>query len=110
MIAAGKLRQLVTVERQRTVDDGYGNHTGEWRVRFASIPASVQPMKGGEQVRQARLAEVSPFEITIRRNPTTLQIEPSDRLVNVRSKTVYLIKHILDLDNGDLTLTCEAVR
>ncbi len=109
MIAAGKLRDLVTAERQRTVDDGYGNHTAEWRVRYASIPASVQPMKGGEQIRAARLAEVSPFEITIRRNASTLQIEPSDRLVNVRNKTVYQIKHILDLD-GDLILTCEAVR
>lgn len=109
MIAAGLLRDRITVQRKRTADDGYGNHTADWRNQWSAIPARVAPMKGGEQVRAARLSEVSPYEITIRSNPTTRLILPTDRLVNDRSKVVYEIKHVMELDN-DLVLTCEAVR
>lgn len=109
MIAAGLLKDRVNVERQRSQDDGYGNTLSDWRLKWSAIPAFVQPMKGGEQIRAARLAEDAPFEITIRSNPTTLQIMASDRLVNARSKLVYEIRHIMEHD-GDLVVTCEAIR
>lgn len=109
MIGAGLLKDRVNVERQRAQDDGYGNTVSDWRAKWSALPARVQAMKGGEQIRAARLAESAPFEITIRSNPATKQIMASDRLVNARSKVVYEIRHIMEHD-GDLVLTCEAVR
>lgn len=108
MIGAGQYRHRVHVERQRAELDGAGGSRSVWRRQWSDIPARVLPMKGGEEVRDGRLKGDTNFEITIRANPTTNQIVPSDRLVNARTGAVYTVQHIADLkgDGRELLLTC----
>ena len=108
MIGAGQFKHMVHVERQRAELDGAGGSRSVWRRQWSSIPACVLPMKGREEVKDGRLKGEANFEITIRANPTTLQIVPSDRLVNARTGAVYDVQHIADLqgDSRELLLTC----
>lgn len=111
-LPSGQYRDLVHVQRRTKTPDGYGNTEDAWVQKWASIPARVLPMRGGEEVKQARLAMVSNFEISLRANPTTKQITAGDRLVNARSKATYDILHIADLngDGREFLLTCRTIK
>lgn len=108
---AGDLRERVTVQRRATTDDGFGNNVSEWTKLRDDIPAAISPMRGGEAVREQRLAAIAAFEIVVRSDSFTRTIKASDRLVNARSGQAYDIKSALNLDERDfwLTLTCTAV-
>jgi head-tail adaptor len=108
MIGAGEYRHSVHVDRQKKEADGAGGTRSAWRRQWSAIPARVLPLKGGELVRDGRTKGEAFFEITIRANPTTLQIVPSDRLLNARTGVVYDVQHIADLkgDGRELLLTC----
>ena len=112
MTGAGEFRSRVHVERQKKEADGAGGTRSIWRRQWSDIPARILPMRGGEEVKAGRLAMNSDFEITIRANPTTRLIKPTDRLVNARTGEVYEVKHIADLrgEDRELLLTSRSTK
>ncbi len=106
---AGDLRSVVTVQRRSETPDGYGNTLSAWGTIGSGIPAQVSPIRGGEQVRQQRLAGVDQYEIVVRSDGFTRSIKVSDRLLNERTGQTYDVKSALNLDERDQWLVLSAV-
>jgi SPP1 family predicted phage head-tail adaptor len=67
-LAAGRLREKITIRRQADVPDGEGGFVRSW-TDFATVWAEVWNQSGREAVIGATLTGVSTFRITIRMQP-----------------------------------------
>lgn len=85
--AAGELRQSVRFERRAVAGDGYGNSEGDWAALIASRAAKLTPTRGGEEVQAARLQGVSAWDLWVRFDSETSQVEPGDRVIDRRDET-----------------------
>lgn len=84
-IAAGKLRERVTVQEKNLVDNGRGGRKKpdggpEWIDvdGLKDIRAEIKPLRGDEALSTSILRSVQIYRVTIRRRPNVL---PTHRLV-----------------------------
>jgi SPP1 family predicted phage head-tail adaptor len=86
-LAAGSLRQRVTIRRQQRAADGQGGYTTSW-ADVATIWAKVDGLDGRESVIGQTLTGISVYRVTVRYRADIL---PSDQLrygaidLNIRS-------------------------
>lgn len=107
---AGELKSRLSVQRRRKVaDDGLGNTAGPFATISSGIAARVLDTRGGEEVRQGRIAGISNFDITVRASEATRAIKTSDRLVDERTGRTFNIKWIGDLSGTGrfINLACQ---
>jgi SPP1 family predicted phage head-tail adaptor len=98
-IGIGKMRHRVTFSRRDMIDDGYGNEvSGPWVDQF-TVFGSVQPRFGGEAIAAARLAGQQPYQVVVRQDEKTRQIETEWRAVDEDSGTELAIISIVDSDD-----------
>lgn len=100
----GSLRSSVRFERRVDSADGIGGFTSSWSP-VATVAAKLTPLKGGEEVRAARLSGQEPVEITVRSETLTRSITSADRAVDVRSGQTFNIKWTGNLDERDRFIT-----
>lgn len=65
MSDAGKLRELITIQRPAETQNSRGGYTTDW-VDYASVRAEVKAISGREAVLDHTLLGISTFQITIR--------------------------------------------
>jgi hypothetical protein len=96
------LRHRITVQRRSEMTpDGYGNTLSTWAPLLTGVPAKIGPQKGGENVQEARVAGLAPFEVIIRSTASTRALTTADRLVDERSGQTFAISWIGNLDERD---------
>jgi head-tail adaptor len=96
----GELRESVRFERREVVGegDGFGNSDGDWLPLIARRSAKLVPRTGGEQVVAERLQGVSSWDLWVRFDQATSQVEPGDRLVDRRNAArVFNIRFCQDM-------------
>jgi head-tail adaptor len=106
----GAMRDRVRLEARTAVDDGYGNTvSGPFASQFERA-AEIRPSRGGEGVLAARMEGTQPATVRVRYDAATMAIQPSWRLVDVRSGTVYAIKTAADMERRKkwITMLCVA--
>lgn len=108
-MAAGRLREIVTIERRAGAADAYGNTLGAWETRITGEPAEIRPLRGGEDVQAQKLSANGLFEVTVRFSPRTSQILATDRLKNGRTGQAMNIRYIEqpDMRGKFLKIVCE---
>jgi head-tail adaptor len=95
---AGELKSRLSVQRRRKVaDDGLGNTVGPFATISSGIAARVLDTRGGEEIRQGRIAGISNFDVVVRASEATRSIQTSDRLLDERTGRTFNIKWIGDL-------------
>ena len=88
MLAAGRLRQRVTIRRLTDVPDGRGGYDRGWTTLATNLPAEVISQNGREAVIASALQGISSYKITLRRRT---DLKPADQVLysgqelNVRS-------------------------
>lgn len=110
-IAAGRLRERVTVEEKNLVDNGKGgrkrsdNGPEWWPVRgIPDLPAEIIPLRGNEAMQEAILRTVQYYRVTIRARPDVLA---SHRLM--WNGTPLNIKAMArSTDRREIVMTCES--
>lgn len=108
-MAAGRLRELVTIERRASTGDGYGNTVAAWAALVTNEPAEIRPLRGGEEVQAQKLSANGLVEVTVRYSTRTAQILETDRLKNARTGRAMNIRYIEqpDLRRKYLKIVCE---
>lgn len=108
-MAAGRLREIVTIERRAGAADGYGNTVATWAALITGEPAEIRPLRGGEDVQAQKLSANGLFEITVRYSSRTSQILATDRLKNGRTGQAMNIRYIEqpDMRRKFLKIVCE---
>lgn len=101
MLAAGKLRHYVTIQKLTTTQDPVtGNITESWADKWVNVPAAISPLSGREFIAaQSTQSEVT-GRITIRWRDG---LDASMRIVHTVKGTarIYNIEAILaDADSG----------
>lgn len=95
-MAAGPLRELITVQRAGDTKDNYGNpQTGAWAAvaDLEGVPAQIRPSRGAEQVGPDGIEGRGIFEIRMRWTSAAAGIRISDRIVDARDASrVFNIK------------------
>jgi head-tail adaptor len=110
-MTTGELRERVRIERRATItDDGYGNTRGAWALFLGPVAARIAPATGSEEVLADRPAGIQPAEITIRWSRVARDIQPQDRVVDVRHGRTWNILAIANTDerHGYLTISASA--
>lgn len=102
-MAAGKLRERVTLQAETQTPDGAGGYSLGWSD-VATVWASVKPMRGKESLESMQVRDVQPYEVMIRYN-SAVTVTPKHRLswngklLNIRSvvnrdmRDKYLMLH-----------------
>lgn len=104
----GDLLELVRFERRVTVDDGYGNETGDWIPQF-EVNARFVWLRGGETVMAARLTGTQPVVVTVWDESRIRDVTPAWRLVDARTDKVYNIKTATPRETRDyIDFICES--
>jgi SPP1 family predicted phage head-tail adaptor len=86
-IAAGRLRERVTIEAFAGVADGLGGQTDAWQ-RVATVWADVLPLAGREAMVAGAMTGIEPYRVELRRRAG---LTPQHRLswrgrqLNIRS-------------------------
>lgn len=107
------MRERVRFQRRRPDVDQFGNVEGEWAT-LAERSAQIRPMKGSEALEAGKLEGRAPVEIIVRWDRTigagATAIVPDDRVIDVRSGTVWNIRGVENRDQRRkyLTVTAEA--
>ncbi len=108
---SGELTSRLSVQRRRKVTpDRLGNDRGPFSTIHSGIAAGVRDTRGGEEVRQGRLAGISNFDIVVRASTATRDITTSDRLLDERTGRIFNVKWVGDLSGTDryLFLSCQS--
>ena len=96
---AGALRQRVRFERRAS---GLFNTGGvveaDWAPLLGPVWASVLPLRGGEQVVDARSRAVAQFDVWIRFNTASAGVDAQDRMIDARSGETYDVQWARDWD------------
>lgn len=108
-MAAGRLRELVTIERRAGTPDGFGNVVAGWASLVTNEPAEIRPLRGGEDVQAQKLSANGLIEVTVRYSTRTSQILETDRLKNARTGRPMNIRYIEqpDMRRKFLKIVCE---
>lgn len=101
-LAAGSLRQRVTIERPEFVQNTVtGEMTRTWVEVARNVPASVQPVSGGEFIAAAKVESRITARIKIRFRP---DLNAAMRILH--GATVYAVQAVLpDPNTGREWLT-----
>lgn len=106
---AGKLDTRITIQRQTTGDDGYGNVTTGWAdLPGGKLWANMRETPGKEVVAAGRLEASRTATILVRASSLSRTITPADRVIargqvwNIRSGPVEVY-----WDRALLELICE---
>lgn len=86
-ITAGKLRHIITIERETSTSDGAGGSTITWSA-VATPRAFIKPMSGGERLQAMRLESTVTHRIFIRYRDDLLtsdRINFNGRLMQIRA-------------------------
>lgn len=77
-LAAGRLRERITVRRLADVADGKGGYDRSWVTLASDLPAEVVSQGGREALIGMTMEGVSAFRVTIRKRD---DIRPADQIV-----------------------------
>lgn len=110
-IAAGKLRERVTVQEKNLVDNGRGGRMKpagqpEWIdiEGLEGIRAEIKPLRGDEALSNSILRAVQIYRVTIRRRPN---VHPSHRLMwGTTPLNIKAMAH--SEDRREIVMTVEA--
>lgn len=95
-MAAGQLRELITVQRAGDTKDQYGNaQTGAWAAvtGLEDVPAQVRPARGQERVGAEGITATAMFEIRLRWTAAAAGIRINDRIIDARDASrVFNVK------------------
>lgn len=94
-VTPGKLRNLITIEREQSVSDGAGGSTITWST-VATPRAFIKPMSGGERLQAMRLEATVTHRIFIRYRSDLLA---SDR-INYKGRLMQ-IRALINLEERD---------
>jgi head-tail adaptor len=115
MLPSNLYRQnRVRIERQASLDDGYGNTVDSWEVPLIVTTrwAAYRPQFGREAVEAGRLEATARGVLTLKRDGETLGITASDRVVftfGAQSGMICQIRSInLTPDNREIEFVLEA--
>lgn len=103
---AGSLRHVVDLERQSITQDAMGQRVDTW-VAFATVRASIEPLKGDEyQASSGEQAELS-HKIRIRYSSDTSGLRARDR-INYKSQIFEITAPPINLyqANRELQVMC----
>lgn len=107
---SGRLRDLITFQRQAVTQDTYGQRVETWAdPNGQAVRGAVEPIRGVEYISaSAERAEVS-TRIRVRYGSLTDWVRPRDRAVV--GGIVYDIHSVIDTDNRhrELQLMCEVL-
>jgi len=106
-MSAGRLRDLIAVQRLVEGDDGHGNVETGW-AELMVIWADVRETPGKERVEAGRLQSGATATIRVRLDPDTAAITAKDRIV-ARGKT-WNIRGLAQVDRHGavLDILCES--
>ncbi|MGX1196391.1 phage head completion protein [Parvibaculum sp. MBR-TMA-1.3b-4.2] len=106
---AGKKTARLAFDKRSEAADGYGNTKGDWEEQFRRL-GWLHPLKGGEEVMQARLAGNGRAIVTIDRDTQAKLIDPTWRLRHLDRETVWNIRDVLWPDDRptEIDLLCES--
>tara|TARA_Y100000310_G_scaffold325782_1_gene389813 strand:+ start:284 stop:613 length:330 start_codon:yes stop_codon:yes gene_type:complete len=79
-MAAGRLRDRITVERQTTTEDEFGNTVGGWSA-LLTLWADVRETPGKERIAAGRLEASRTATIRVRKSAQSDGITAADRIV-----------------------------
>lgn len=102
-VAAGRLRHVVSVERQVEVVDSNGDHLREWEY-VTSVRAEIKPMSGRELLLAQQVQSNVSVNIVIRYNAlvnATMRVK--------KNGTIYTVQAVIpDPESGNewMTLQC----
>lgn len=110
-IAAGRLRERVTVEQKNLVDNGKGGRMRPadepewWPVKdIPDLPAEIIPLRGNEAMQEAILRTVQYYRVTIRARADVL---PSHRLM-WKGTPLNIKAMARSVDRREIVMTCES--
>lgn len=89
----GEMRDSVRIERRVTGNIAPGVKEGAWAELIPAQPASLMPLRGGEDMQAERLTGVIFYELELRFSQANLGIVAADRAVNARTGQTYNIRH-----------------
>jgi len=104
---AGKLRQVVSVERQDLAVDEFGERVDTW-VKLFDGRASIEPISGREYMTQSGAHSEVTTKLRIRYDDTRGTVEPKDRVVH--GAIVYDIISVININERDRELVLMAKR
>jgi head-tail adaptor len=81
VIAAGLLRERVTVERPVLVEDDTGGQEDDWQPVVEDWRARVRALGGRDQSTNEALGTIYTYEVTLRLSPSTEGILATDRIL-----------------------------
>jgi len=102
-VSAGELRERLVFSSREDLSqssppgDEMGNLQGDWIDRF-TVWGRFQPLRGGEDVMQSRLAGKQPGIIRVRYSEQTRAIRPEWRAKNARTGATYAITAAANMD------------
>ncbi len=100
----GKLRHLLTIEREIRSGDGGGGALTDWEA-VAEVWGAIEAVSGKESVRADRLSGELAYQITIRGRS---DLAPAMRIR--KGNDIYRIVAILDKDGRGRFLHCHCER
>ena len=102
---SARLRHAVTLERNVTQQDAYGQKVEQWQT-IASVWAGIEPGKGREWFAAQQINAETVAMVIIRYRP---DVDTTCRVLH--DSTVYTIEAVIDPDtrHRELQLMCKAV-
>lgn len=94
---AGALRHIVTIERQTTTVDAYGERTDTWSPLIPAQPtrrASIEPITGKEYMSQSGEHSDVTTRIRLRYDAALSDLQPKDRVNH--SGVIYDILSVIN--------------
>jgi head-tail adaptor len=110
MIAAGRLRETVRVQRPVAVDDAYGGLVDSWEAATtpANRRADVRPISGRENTETEALTGLSLYQVTLRYDTALANIDATYRVL-WGSRVLRIVAATADRGpRREIVLTCEA--
>lgn len=92
-MAAGALKERVSLAARVDRDDGAGNTQSDWVEQF-QCAAAYTHLKGGETVMAARLTNKHPMIVRIRSSVASRAVTADWQLTDVRTSKVYAIRDV----------------
>lgn len=93
LTTAGDLREVIELQQNEEIDDGYGNVYGGWTTKITA-PARIRILKGSETIIASRLAGKQTAVITARWQPDIEPVTPAWRAKDARTGKIYDIKAV----------------
>lgn len=95
---AGQLKHKLRFERRDAGTNVGGVVKAGWSPidGLASVSASVEPTRGGEEIIAGRMASKVAYDIWVRSSATLRQLLASDRAVNTRTGEIYNLAPAID--------------